>query len=755
MQEQILPINPANTSRVSEIVSVERGEDTWTYFLGCYPIMRHRAASHREMYLTLVKLVHLGHCRQCEVLKCFGLPKRTFDNWRIKYERGGTAAFFASRLSGGKGRNPILTREVLQDAQELLDTDFAVSEISQKLDVKDSTLRKAIQDGRLNRPPPDKARLGTCKSERTVTDAAAADGMGTACTRTVERTLAAFGKIHGPSTECMHSTAVSMGAVLCALPALLSNGLLEGAEDILGKIKGYYTKTQILLLFGYMAMCRIKNIEQLYGYPPGEFGIVLGLDRSPQQRCLRQKSDLLAGNGNAEAWEQHLSSFWMNNHPEICGRLYVDGHVSVYHGRSTKLPRRFVSRERLCLRGLSSYWVNDFSGRPFFHVEKQIDSGLIATLREDIIPRLLLEVPGQPSDEKLAANPRLCRFIIVCDREIYSPEFIKEMWIKYRVAILSYHKFPKDDWPVELFEECEVLLVNGETVKMRLAEKESFIGSAKNGCPVREIRKLTDSGHQTSIITTLFEPPAKDIAPMMFARWCQENFFRYMKEHFMFDALTQHGTEPFSGTERVVNPQWRELEKKRNSMTSKLHHRRARFAEIKLNDLDGTPKTTQKKELRMAELHDEIMHIEIEIEKIKEEKKQTCKHIKWEDLPDDKRFYALSTSRKNLFETIKMIAYRAETAMAEQLTSKTVSQAEARVLLRNLFVNDADIIPDEEKKLLRVVVHGAANPASNKAIARLLNLLNETETFYPGTELKLVFESAVMEIKDEIPKQCH
>lgn len=196
-------------------------------------------------------------------------------------------------------------------------------------------------------------------------------------------------------------------------------------------------------------------------------------------------------------------------------------------------------------------------------------------------------------------------------------------------------------------------------------------------------------------------------------------------------------------------------EKKYNSMTAKLRHRRARFAEIKLNDLDGTPKTTQKKELRKAELHEEMMLLETEIEKIKEEKKQTCKHIKWEDLPDDKRFYALSTSRKNLFETIKMIAYRAETAMAEQLTSKTVSQAEARVLLRNLFVNDADIIPDEEKKLLRVVVHGAANPASNKAIARLLNLLNETETFYPGTELKLVFESAVMEIKDEIPKQCH
>ena len=123
----------------------------------------------------------------------------------------------------------------------------------------------------------------------------------------------------------------------------------------------------------------------------------------------------------------HLAGHWMGMAPDSCGYLYVDGHVMVYHGSRTKLPRRYISRERLCLRGVSNYWVNDALGSPFFSVERQIDEGLLATLRGDIVPRLLADVPGQPSDAELAENPLLCRFAIVFDREGYSPEFIGEM----------------------------------------------------------------------------------------------------------------------------------------------------------------------------------------------------------------------------------------------------------------------------------------------------------------------------------------
>jgi hypothetical protein len=116
----------------------------------------------------------------------------------------------------------------------------------------------------------------------------------------------------------------------------------------------------------------------------------------PEVRCLRKKLDQLSQDDAARQWSAHLSRQWMQADPDAAGTLYIDGHVRVYHGGKTKLPRKYVSRDRLCLRCINDYWVNDAVGRPFFVVEKTIDPGMLKTLENDIIPRLLHDVPGQP-----------------------------------------------------------------------------------------------------------------------------------------------------------------------------------------------------------------------------------------------------------------------------------------------------------------------------------------------------------------------
>ena len=40
---------------------------------------------------------------------------------------------------------------------------------------------------------------------------------------------------------------------------------------------------------------------------------------------------------------------------QSAGVFYADGHVRLYHGKLTDLPRRYVARERLCLRGTTDY----------------------------------------------------------------------------------------------------------------------------------------------------------------------------------------------------------------------------------------------------------------------------------------------------------------------------------------------------------------------------------------------------------------
>ena len=40
----------------------------------------------------------------------------------------------------------------------------------------------------------------------------------------------------------------------------------------------------------------------------------------------------------------------------------------------------------------------------------------------------------------------------------------------------------------------------------------------------------------------------------MFARWYQENFFKYLRQHYGLDRLIEHGISPLPETTRLVNP---------------------------------------------------------------------------------------------------------------------------------------------------------------------------------------------------------
>ena len=289
--------------------------------------------------------------------------------------------------------------------------------------------------------------------------------------------------------------------------------------------------------------------------------------------------------------------------------------------------------------------------------------------------------------------------------------------------------------------EQTVVMPDGEVVTMRLAEMGTLLGSGKNPFGVREVRKLTESGHQTSLISTAYDLPHTELAARMFRRWCQENFFKYMKQHFEIDMLCEYGVVELPDTERVVNPSWRELDRSRNQIQSKLRYRRARFAEMTMypqNDTDS--EKYQKWVKKKSDLLEEIDQYEHQLKGLKQDLKETKKHINWGDLKDAEKFNRLLPGRKRLMDTVRMIAYRSETAMAGLLISKTVKMSDARRLLQDLFVSDADILPETDNNLLRVRIHNASTPVANRSLFSLLQELNQAEIEYPGTNLRLVYE---------------
>jgi transposase len=781
MPQALLPLVPAGATAINDFFSVVREDGQWTYFLGVRPVFQHGEDDRRSFRMFTAQLICQGSCQQRDIVRTFGVSTISVKRSVKRFREQGIAGFYQPRRVRGAA---VLTPEVVQQAQTLLYQGHSRRHVAQQLGIGVETLRKAIGQGRVSAPaqasspaaPPDAGvspsgqaatpgvgnepdpaaperprpacgpeapSLATDQSQRTVQDAAAADGLGMACTRVLDRVAASLGLLPGgAATQFAACRDVPLGGVMCALPALAENGLFQHLSTCFPSLGGYYTTLQVMTLLGYMALCRIKTVEQLQYQPPGELGKLLGLDRIPEVRCLRSKLTSLAAGEGPQTWAGLLSRDWLAADPELAGALYVDGHVRLYHGQLTKLPPRYVARQKLCLRGTTDYWTCDALGQPFFVIERPIDHGLLEVLRNEIVPRLLKEVPHQPTPPELDADPHLHRFVLLFDREGYSPEFFREMWQQHRIACVTYHKYPKAAWPEDEFVTTEVSFPGGEVVSMKLAERGSRIGDRKKGCWVREVRKRTASGHQTSVIGTCYRWTAPKEAAWMFSRWSQENFFRYAMEHFAIDLLSEYGTAEIPETKRpVVNPARRALDQRRRALQSRLQQRQARYGVWTLYP-ESDPAEMDQWLHDKAELVEEIQQLEHELDEVKKQQQATPTHLSWETLPEEAKCARLAPGRKRLLDTVKMIAYRAETALAA-IVREVLSRADdARSLLRDLFTRTADILPDEGTGTLCVRVHASSNPRHDRAIAHLLGQTTAAEHTYPGTKLKLTYALA-------------
>ncbi|MFH0938702.1 MAG: hypothetical protein V1899_05415, partial [Planctomycetota bacterium] len=358
--------------------------------------------------------------------------------------------------------------------------------------------------------------------------------------------------------------------------------------------------------------------------------------------------------------------------------------------------------------------------------------GLAATLLNEIVPELRASVPSQPSVAELGADPFLCRFVIVFDREGATHSLLSSLW-KQRIGAITYRKAVKDEWPESEFTEVEVAVIGGGTTRMRLASKETQLSAGQESLTVLEVRRLGETGHQTAIITTARRLAHPLIAGRMFSRWCQENFFAYMMKHYDIDGLVQYGSEELSGTIEVVNPAWRKLDKAVSENRRHLRNLRAKFGAMVL-------KSDENIIQRSAEKLQDIQSLESDAVKLRAQRKATSRKLPLSNLPEEERPRQLVPLGKMLTDTVKMIAYRAETSLVGLLRPHLAKEEEARALIRELFISSADLKPNEQEKTLTIRIHRMACPAHDKAISALLEELTKSAFRHPETNMRLIYE---------------
>jgi hypothetical protein len=522
---------------------------------------------------------------------------------------------------------------------------------------------------------------------------------------------------------------VSNAGVLLALPSLLEMGLVSAATKHFQLPKGFYGLQSIFLMMAFFALARIKCMEDLRYVPPGEWGKILGLDRIPEVRTMREKFEYLSSQ-EVLPWMLELSEQWINKEPETAGIFFVDGHTRPYHGSQTELPKHYVARERLCLRATTDYWVNGLEGQPFFYVSKIVDPGMVQMLENEIVPQCekLLHVP-----DLLA--PQTPRMTIIFDRAGYSPDLFARL-INKGIACVTYRKNVNDDWDENEFQSTVVKLTNGDTTEMKLAERGIYLGEA---IWAREIRKLCDSGHQTPVVTTHKQIKNDRVAALMFGRWGQENFFKYMMQHYGIDKLVTYMLDDVPDTTILVNPAHRDIDSQVRKQAALIQKKEAQYGMLSIPG-EITPKNVEQFEQKKAALIDEITALKTVVNDLKQKRKATPRHIEFKQLPNEQKFKRLHQKSKYLIDTIKMVAYRAETSMVSVLREKMSHRDESRRLAQTIYSQSGDLLPDYIKKTLTVRLHHFANHAEDKAILHLCEELNATNTCFPGTNLILHYK---------------
>lgn len=544
--------------------------------------------------------------------------------------------------------------------------------------------------------------------------------------RAMDRMMAKVGLLEDAVPMFRSGERVAGAGVLLAVPALAASGVLDVARQVYGSLyPAFYGLRTTFVTLLLMALLRIKRPEGLKERSPHDLGRILGLDRAPEVKTVRRKLRLLSTRGRATEMIQAMAKRRVEQQGEALGFLYVDGHVRVYHGEKT-LPKAHVTRMRLSLPATTDYWVNDAAGDPVFVVTAEANAGMVKML-----PALLAELRPLLGERRLT---------LVFDRGGYSLALFQSL-LQENVDILTYRKGKWRKVASRHFQRYEVLR-DGHRVEYDLADQEVRIGKGKNArVSLRQVTRRSEDGHQTPILTSRRDLSTLEVAVRMFDRWRQENFFKYMRDEFALDALVTYADEPDDPKRSVPNPKRRQVEKKLVEAKAKVKALQAEYGEKALANPEGRRPTMRGFKISNGRIGRALRAAMKQVEDLAARRAKTPERIAVGKTTKGKPVIKLASEMGRLQNLLKMVAYQAESDLVRLAAPHYArSPQEGRTLLHAAIASPADLSVDDG--LLRVTIVPQSSPHRSAAIQALCQELNETNSVFPGTDLRLRFAVA-------------
>lgn len=703
---------------------------------------------------AMVFLVDSGFAQQTDVARAFGRSVRTVRRHQKRYAQGGMAAL--GREEGWRpGRRRISVKR-LRSIEVLKSQGMSNRVIAHRLGVSETAIRKLLGPSKPaeneqlafaemtsaaaetapvapTSPSPDDDADRVMPSAKDSADdvdpitAPVDDGepvpMSLDCDasdRSFDRQLAHLGLLDDAAPLFRDGASVASVGVLIALPCLVGSGLFGISRKLYGEVgPAFYGLRTTLLTFLLMALLRIKRPEHLKERDPAAFGRVLGLDRAPEVKTLRRRLTRLAARHCAVELGAELARRRVDQRGHLMGFLYIDGHVRAYHGQRAIASKAYVARRHLAMPATTDYWVNDRSGDPLFVITAEADAALTKAF-----PRLLREVRDVVGERRVT---------IVFDRGGWSPKLFNTM-IKAGFDLLTYRKGRSRRINERRFIRRRAKL-DGRWVNYVLHDEPMRF--LKGKLRLRQVTRLCDDGHQTQVITSRFDLRDIEIAYRMFDRWRQENYFKYMREEFLLDALIDYQVEPEDPTRTIPNPERRALDKDIRNARTDLAKLEREYGAAAAENAEQRRPTMRGFKIAQNKFGKQLRTARARVTRLLEKRRDVAKRVEVRDL-SERTLVKLTTERKHLSDIIKMVAYQAESDLVALLQPhyKRADQ-EGRTLLHELFAAAGDIrVSDTE---LNITLAPLSSPHRTHAAQALCQTLDQTATIFPGSRQRMRF----------------
>jgi hypothetical protein len=380
---------------------------------------------------------------------------------------------------------------------------------------------------------------------------------------------------------------------------------------------------------------------------------------------------------------------------------------------------------RISMPATTDYWVHDALSEPLFLVPTEAN------------PALAKVLPGVLAEVRQLVGER--RVTIVFDRGGWSPKLFAQL-LADGFDLLTYRKAPYRPVPLGRFRRHRATL-DGRQLDYWLADQPTRLEYGRKAkrkrLSLRQVTRLSDTGHQTPILTSRRDLSTLEVAYRMFERWGQENFFKYLREEFALDALVDYATEPADAERDVPNPERQRLNAEIRQAYAHLEQLQAHYGLAALDNRERRRPTMRGFKIANAALAARLRESMRCIHQLETKRATVPARVPVQEVVSAD-VVKLAVERKHLTDLLKMLAYQAEGDLLRLLAPHyRRTDQEGRTLIHSAFAagGDLELTPSE----LRVALDPLSSPHKTQALAALCDQLNATATRFPGTRLRMRF----------------